>query len=239
MSSNYLFNEVTGQSDYERQSWRDSYNGGRAAGDITGNVNRELDRERDAFQGATWSGSSTQYSALELAQRMGGAGQPVAASGSGAPKSSGPGNEVVTQGPVTPGRPAGGSGAGSRLVVSGGDAPLKATMKDTATGGYAGVQIHPNRWFSDVQEFWEPRYGEPGEWLGGIVNIGADGWHNSDAKRGGPLRTEKITEDVFNAPAVMGGWARTIGQGFLDTRAGMRDPFGPDHPTPGFSTGGF
>ncbi|QCS37263.1 hypothetical protein [Tortoise microvirus 77] len=65
------YDKVTGTNDYERQSWRDSYNGGRAAGDLTGNVNRQLDRERDAFQGATWSGSSTQPSAVELAQAYG------------------------------------------------------------------------------------------------------------------------------------------------------------------------
>ncbi|HTN61992.1 MAG TPA: hypothetical protein VL147_10595 [Devosia sp.] len=181
-SSDY-FDRVTGTNDYERQSWRDSYNDGRAAGDLTGSINARLDAERGAFQGATWSGSSRQPSALEFA-RMGGArsglalvdGRTVRAgsdtTGQGSSKSSGPGNQVAVSGPVKPGRPAGGSGAGSRLVVSG--APLKASIKDTAVGGYAGVQVLPNPWFSDVQEWWEPRAGEPGEWLGGIVNIGAD-----------------------------------------------------------------
>jgi hypothetical protein len=112
------FNQVTNTNDFERQSWRDSYNSGRAAGDLTGNVNRRLDAERAAFQGATWSGSSTRYSALELAQRSHGVGAP--ASGGGSP-AAGPGNPVVAQGPVLPGRPAGGSGPGSRFVF---DMPL-------------------------------------------------------------------------------------------------------------------
>lgn len=222
MSGNYLFNEVTGQSDYERQSWRDSYNGGRAAGDITGNVNRELDRQRDAFQGATWSGSSTQYSALELAQRMGGAGQPVAASGSGASKSGGPGNEVVKQGPNEQGRPAGGSGPGSKLVLFMGEPPLKPKTKDTATGGYAGIEVHPNRWFSDVEEWWEPRYGEPGEWLGGIVNIGADAVSNT-WRIGHDVLGPHVGRGAFEAERAVGGW-------FNDAAARINAPISPQEP---------
>lgn len=87
------------RSDYEKQSWRDSYNGGRAAGDFTGTVNAQLDRERAAFQGATWSGSSSQMSALELA-RSGGS---IASSGGGG---SGAGSASVTT------RPGGGGGSG-------------------------------------------------------------------------------------------------------------------------------
>lgn len=177
------FNDVTGTNDYERQSWRDSYNGGRAAGDLTGNVNARLDQERSDFQGATWSGSSSQYSAIELAQRSSGVGQPAANAGAGASKSSGPGNEVVSQGGVAPSRPAGGSGAASKLSIFGGTAPLKAAVKDSASGGYAGVYFEPNPWFSDVQEWWEPRFGEPGEWLGGLVNIAADAVYNTDRLR--------------------------------------------------------
>lgn len=65
------FDKVTGSNDYERQSWRDSSNGGRAAGDWTGNINARLDYERAVYQGATWSGSSSQPSALQLAQSGG------------------------------------------------------------------------------------------------------------------------------------------------------------------------
>lgn len=66
------FDTVTGTNDFERQSWRDNFNEGKAAGDITGNVNARLDRERSENLGATVSGSSTQYSAGELAQYVAG-----------------------------------------------------------------------------------------------------------------------------------------------------------------------
>jgi hypothetical protein len=173
------FNDVTGTSDFERQSWRDSYNGGRAAGDITGNVNRQLDRERDAF-GTTWSGSSSQYSALELAQRGGGGGSvgnPLAGQG-GKAGGSGPGAGVVSYGGASPGGAGPGNAAvaqrpgGGSLTLGG---PLSTKIKMTATGGYAGIPVLPNPFFSDVENWWEPRYGEPGEWLGGIANIAADG----------------------------------------------------------------
>lgn len=36
------FNEVTGQTNSSRQAWRDSYNGGWAAGDLTGNINAAI-----------------------------------------------------------------------------------------------------------------------------------------------------------------------------------------------------
>lgn len=59
-----------------------------------------------------------------------------------------------------------------------GPAPLTPGKKDKATGGYAGFEVMPNPWFSNVEDFWETRYGEPGEWLGGILNIGADVVYN-------------------------------------------------------------
>lgn len=89
------FDEVTGSNERERQSWRDSYNGGRAAGDWTGNTNARLDSERDRFQGATWSGSSSQPSALELARSMVGRGVASVTSGTGS-TGTGPGNPGVT-----------------------------------------------------------------------------------------------------------------------------------------------
>lgn len=64
-----------------------------------------------------------------------------------------------------------GSGPGNPFA---GTPPLTPGKKDKATGGHAGFEIHPNPWFSNVEDFWETRYGEPGEWLGGGINIGAD-----------------------------------------------------------------
>lgn len=81
-------------SGYEQQSWRDSYNGGQAAGDWTGNTNARLDSERDRFQGATWSGSSSQPSALELARSFVGSGQSGGTNGRG-PTGTGAGHEAV------------------------------------------------------------------------------------------------------------------------------------------------
>lgn len=179
-------------STYEQQSWRDNFNGGRAAGDWTGNNNQRLDNERAAFQGGTWSGSSTQPSALELAQSMLGSGPALGhvSAGGGASSGVGPGNGVISTGLSVPTK-----GPGNRVVVVGGSAPLGTKIKDTATGGYAGLQVLPNPWFSDVEEWWEPRYGEPGEWLGGIVNIVADGLYTAargaDAGFGTRITTEQ------------------------------------------------
>lgn len=83
-------------STYEQQSWRDSYNGGNAAGDWTGNHNARLESERDRFQGATWSGSSSQPSALELARSFVGSGQSGGTNGRGA-TGTGAGNAAVRQ----------------------------------------------------------------------------------------------------------------------------------------------
>lgn len=100
-SFNY-FDAATGSNAYERQSWRDSYNGGYAAGDFTGNVNASLSDQRDNFQGATWSGSSTQPSALQLAQSMGGPGHSAVSNGPQSSVSTGPGNAVVVSAPRKP-----------------------------------------------------------------------------------------------------------------------------------------
>lgn len=72
---------------------------------------------------------------------------------------------------VATGPRAGGSGAGSSLAISG---PLEVGIKDSATGILTGGGWwHSNPWWSDTEE-WEARYGEPGDWLGGVVVAGAD-----------------------------------------------------------------
>lgn len=71
----------------------------------------------------------------------------------------------------------GGKGAGSRLVLSG-SPPLKVGYSDEATGIFMGGDWwQSNPWWSDV-EAWGQRYGEPGEWLGGAVTLGADAVFN-------------------------------------------------------------
>lgn len=148
------FDEVTGSNEYQRQSWRDAFNGGRAAGDWTGNHNQRIQDERDAFQGTTWSGSSTQPSALELARSIVGSGHAAISTGLATSGVSGSGNgTVVMGGPQS----AAGVGAGQRVVVSG---PLKTVTKDEATGLMLGGDwFRPNPWFSNAAEV-EDRLGE-------------------------------------------------------------------------------
>lgn len=211
-------------SSYEQQSWRDSFNGGKAAGDWTGNHNARLDAERAAF-GTTWSGSSTQPSALQLAQSFVGSGPAVGSVAAGGPANSGvgPGNPLISTAPqvVT-------AGPGRRVVVFGGG-PLSVKTKDTATGGYAGVGVNPNPWFSDVENWWEPRYGEPGEWLGGIVNIGADAVFNvrswADALR------DPAAPKVEGPRGMDPIWGNPGGQQTLDFLSGVGAGFVLSGPT--------
>lgn len=88
----------------------------------------------------------------------------------GTPATSGPGGT----GAVKPGSAQAGPGLPSPAKPGGKLPPMTTKIKDEVTGGYVGISWLPNPWFSDVDKFWEPRMGEPGEWLGGIVNIGAD-----------------------------------------------------------------
>lgn len=215
------FNDVTGTNDYERQSWRDSNNGGKAAGDWTGNTNARLEAERDAFQGATWSGSSSQPSALQLAQSMVGPGASGQSTGASASVGGGVGSAVVGSAPQV----AKAAAKGSLTIPGVGKAPLTQGVKDTATGGYAGVEWLPNPWFSDVEEFWEPRMGEPGEWLGGIVNIGADIPYNTgrfldfatgtDIVSGSRPDKRVALDDMLSGPGVLtqvgGAFGRQFG----------------------------
>lgn len=260
------FNDVTGTSDYERQSWRDSYNGGRAAGDITGNVNAQLERERDAFQGATWSGSSTQPSGIQLAQQIqywergyvppastGPAATVVGVSATTGPgvagaltsvtgsETKGPGASGVAAGPVAGVGGTGAVGGGPRRDGTGIQLPMdKASPLMPIYAG--GRQLALDRGWSNAADV-EDRLGE-GEFLSptwfynwGIA--GADTWANLSSSNGGPLKTRKIQEDLYEAPGVAGDWLQRMGNGFLETRKAMRDPYGPDYPTPGFTTGGF
>lgn len=168
------FDRVTGTNDYERQSWRDSYNDGEAAGDWTGNVNARLESERDNFQGATWSGSSSEYSALELAQLRGAAPdrptQLVAGLSSG---NASAGN--VPRSSYAPGTSRG--SVASALMSSGGawgnHSPAK--LQDLVFGG-ALMQANPG--YSNAGDG-EERWGEIGGELVGLAAMGSDLGHNA------------------------------------------------------------
>jgi len=173
MSYDY-FDRVTGSTEYERQSWRDSYNGGWAAGDWTGNTNARIAAEREAFNGATWEGSSSQPSALEWA-RMGG-GLSIPAGGTGVSQTAGPGNPRAGTAGASQGSGVG-SGAGAGAVVTP-PPPLKVVINDEGTGLLLGGNWwKSNPYWSDANE-WENRYAEPGEWVGGLALMAADGWYN-------------------------------------------------------------
>lgn len=81
---------------------------------------------------------------------------------------------VATGGPGS-----GGSGPGARSVLSGG-ARLPG-LPDQRQIRVGELLLFPDERFPDVEEWWEPRYGEPGELVGGIVNMSADGIKNADA----------------------------------------------------------
>lgn len=100
------------------------------------------------------------------AQVGSGAGAGTAATGGA--HTSGAGAEAVVNDPQAKTK-----GAGSRLTITAG-APLKVKTKPENTGIHVGgLDWQPNPWWSDTEE-WEARYGEPGDWAGGLVVFGAD-----------------------------------------------------------------
>lgn len=153
---------------------------------------------------------------------------------------------------VGPGPGAGGSGPGSAAVATVGNrgaflmqAPVAlpydkpSKVMPLVVGGR--LLAHDVGW-SNIAD-WEERTGESEflspTWFASWGVAGADTWANLSTENSGPIKTRKVQEDLYNAPGVIGGALTTIGQGFLDTRAAMKSPFGPDHPTPGFTHGGF
>jgi hypothetical protein len=91
----------------------------------------------------------------------------------------------------------------------------------------------------DAEERWgESEFLSP-TWFYSWGVAGADIGANLDVRNGGPLYTDKIVQDLWAAPGVFGDGLRAIAQGFVDTRAAERSPFGPDKPMAGYSTGGF
>lgn len=217
------FDRVSGTTEFQRQSWRDNFNGGRAAGDITGNVNARLDRERDSFQGATWGGSSAEYSALEVAQIIGARGGvgygnavPVVAASSGSiatfsggpATTSGAGGSGVVVGDVK----AAGGGAGkpakegdletTRIVINGYDLPL---MRNTSDGGDG-----------------EDRWGDVGGSIYGLGVMVGDGWSvmsdfaQRHSRRGDEILKQQKPPKADDRLDLWGAVAGTAGQIWSD-----------------------
>lgn len=167
------FDTVTGTNDFERQSWRDNFNGGNAAGDFTGNVNARLERERSANYGATESGSSTQYSAAEVNAMVHALPDRTQAEIRGAAQGL-PQQAVITN--VT-GAPAIGGGTG--LAVGAFQGPFGSAVgykiQDIAFGGFdwRGAPHTSNA------EDAETRYGDIGSAVYGIAAFGLDAGHNA------------------------------------------------------------
>lgn len=98
---------------------------------------------------------------------------PEAVPGVGAkPKPSfgvGAGSIGYTLGPVT--------GPGSKVKM-----PQKADGQRKVPVPYGGDEVlilEPDERFPDVEDWWEPRYGEPGEWIGGGINMAIDADKNA------------------------------------------------------------
>lgn len=185
------FDQVTGQNEYQRQSWRDSFNGGRAAGDLTGNVNRRLDAERRAFQGSTWGGSSTQPSALERARTMGPGARRVG-------NSNGAGTGVGVDQVATPGRVVTvGPGVGVVRGAAWNGWQLPVNKPDPVTPVYVGgLRLEPDRGWSDGGVA-EQRYGEFG---GSIIGLGVLG---ADVAKALTIRTDKIGLAIQRTPSTL------------------------------------
>lgn len=125
------------------------------------------------------------------------------------PATKGPGSPSVVGGKVTgtgPGNLGAKTGAvntkgpGSAAVISGNWSPpdVGDALKVLIPGN---LYLFPDMKYPNVDDFWEPRYGEPGEFVGGIVNFGVDaantfltyqqGWH--------PNSPAAILSDKFSA----------------------------------------
>lgn len=201
-------------SEYSQQSWRDNFNGGAAAGDWTGNVNARLEAERAAFQGATWSGSSSQPSALELAQAMAGPGVGVVATGDQAAASSGAGRPSVGTGASTG---VTGTGPGNAAASVPGKGPAKITEIFIGGTPYS----HDKGW-SDAADA-EDRWGEAEllspSWFYNWGVWGADtfsGFKDWAYKPHDPKQTRQLLEALPTAPSPqVRDFIGTVGSGFV------------------------
>jgi len=175
------FEQVTGLSAFEQQSWRDNFNNGRAAGDITGATNERLQRERAANLGATESGSSTQRSAAEVRELVSRLPDSVQAQLRGASAERVAQHVAGTmQGNTGPASKATGAVTG---VFSGafGNAMANKPM-DLAFGGFDWL-AKPN---TSNAEDGETRYGDLVSAIHGIAVLGQDVGHNAARMYFGP-----------------------------------------------------
>lgn len=139
-----------------------------------------------------------------------GAADPVAAQGRPGAGSGPAAGTVNTNGPAS-----GGSGPGTPVVINGpGETgpvkgPLKTKLKPEVTRLMIGGDwFLPNPWFSNAEE-WEARGGEPGDWLGGAITIGADVVYNTH-RLGDYLGTQHVGPGVFRTEQAVTTWLDDI-----------------------------
>lgn len=168
------FDEVTGTNDFERQSWRDNFNGGAAAGDVTGATNDRLAKERSKNYGATESGSSTQYSAAEMQARVSRLPASVQAALRGASPDAVQQYLVAAAQGGAPAAPKA-TGAVTGLFNGAWGDTMAYKPMDIALGG-ADWRAHPG--WSNAEDV-ETRHGDVGSALYAPFSIGADLGHNA------------------------------------------------------------
>lgn len=105
------------------------------------------------------------------------AGQAIA----GSVATKGPGSPVAkTDGPGQTGVGPGNGAANTGGAATASSGPGNPAVKTAPVGAQRAIPLpfnltlFPDEKYVDVEDFWEPRYGEPGEWIGGIVNFGVD-----------------------------------------------------------------
>lgn len=132
------------------------------------------------------------------------------ASTKGGSGGSGPGSAGAAAG-------SGGRGAGSKLALSA--PPLTMAAKDSGTEIFTGGDWwKSNPWWSDTEE-WEARYGEPGDWLGGVVVAGADTFFNVARGIDHVTGSRMVTERT-DVPQVQYGDGMSTVLGVLDNLGG-------------------
>lgn len=169
--------------------------------------------------GPLGTGAAGRAAAIVHDNRSMGSG-PAAGRVASAPRSgSGPGNSGSVSSPGAPGVT---SGPGVRVAATaenrgafllGAGIGLSPSDVQATPVTYRGTRL-PLDTTSDDVEIWETRYGEPGEWVGGILVMGTDA--AKGVYEASTLKGDKVSEDLASA-----GWA--IAEGFVEQRQRIRE----------------
>lgn len=134
-------------------------------GETQGSVGDGVDRSVDASRVKIWHGTDGPVGVQLLTPTPGGVANPGVSTGGGG-GGVGPGSAAVATE-----KGGGGAGPGSAAVMTG---PLEPKMQKTTTKLMVGTdQWDANPYWSNADQ-WEERYGEPGDWLGGVAVAASD-----------------------------------------------------------------